>query len=75
MAQAVISGLLLAIPVTIAVFKMFEPWGYFLLVWAITLLVDLGYDLLFIGLWWMRLPIGRFMTRSTQTVNRQVVRQ
>jgi hypothetical protein len=63
MAQAVISGLLLAIPIAIAAFEVFEPWGYFLLVWAITLLVNVAYDFCFMGLWWMRLPVGRFMTR------------
>jgi hypothetical protein len=62
--QACVSGLLLAIPVTIGVSRTWEPWGYLLWVWAITLIVDFAYDFLFTGLYVMRLPVGCFTTRS-----------
>ena len=67
--QAFIAGLLLAIPVTVGVFRMSEPWGYLPWVWAITLLVDFTYDFLLVGLFWIRLPVWRFTTRAQRVVS------
>ena len=64
MGQALVTGFGLAVPLSLGIYRKWDPWGYFLLVWAITLVVNFVFDFLVMGLHWYRLPVMKFMTRS-----------
>lgn len=62
--QALVAGFGLAVPISIGIFRAWEPWGYVLLAWAVTLLVNFAFDFLLVGLHWYRMPVFQFMIRA-----------
>jgi hypothetical protein len=72
MGQARIAGFGFAVHISIGIFRSWEPWGYFLLVWAVTLVVNFVFDFLWLGLYCYRILVMNFMIRSQQTTNRHV---
>jgi hypothetical protein len=64
MGQAVMAGFTLAVPISIGIFRAWEPWGYLLLAWAVTLVFNFGFDILLVGLYFYRVPVMQFMVRS-----------
>jgi hypothetical protein len=64
MGQAIMAGFTLAVPISIGIFRAWEPWGYLLLAWAVTLVFNFGFDILLVGLYFYRVPVMQFMVRS-----------
>ena len=62
--QSLSAGFGFAVPISIGIFRAWEPWGYLLIAWAGTLLVNFVFDFLWVGLHWYRIPVSQFMIRS-----------
>lgn len=69
--QAVGSGVALGIPIVYALHKLqpFDAAAYVGAILAVTLLVLLLHDILFLGLCWKKLPVWRFTRRSEKPRN------
>lgn len=66
MGQALIAGFAFAVPISIGIFRTWEPWGYILLAWAVTLVFNFAFDFLLVGRYYFRLPVLRFVVRAPQ---------
>jgi hypothetical protein len=64
MGQAIVSGLGFAVPISIGIFRAWEPWGYVLLAWGVTLLINFAFDFLLVGLHWYKMPVSQFTIRA-----------
>jgi hypothetical protein len=64
MGQAVMASFTFAVPISIGIFRAWEPWGSILLAWVVTLVFNFGFDFLLVGLYFYRVPVLRFMVRS-----------
>jgi hypothetical protein len=64
MLQSVVAGFGLGVPISIGIFRAWKPWGYFVVVWAITLVVNFVFDFLLVGMHWYRMPALQFLIRS-----------
>lgn len=68
---AVIVGLLLGLPIIYGITHAVEPWGYFLAVWMVALIVVIIHDFVFMGLFVDRLPVSRFTQRIGPPIDRR----
>jgi hypothetical protein len=55
---------------SIEIFRAWEPWVYFLLVWAVSLVVNSVFDFLWLGLLFYEIPVLNFMIRSQEPIDR-----
>lgn len=67
---AVMVGLVLGVPIIFGITHTWEPWGYFLVVWMVALLVIIVHDFVFMGLYVDHLPVFRFTQRIGRPTDR-----
>lgn len=69
--QAVVAGLLLGLPTIYGITRTWEPWGYFVAVWMIALVVIILHDFLFMGLHVKHFPVWRFTERIGRPIDQR----
>lgn len=63
-AQALLSGLLLGVPILVIAGSAWNAWRYLDAVLVVTLLVVLAHDVFLVGLFWKKLPLSTFFQRG-----------